>query len=133
MAKEFKKLVIVESPAKARKIGDYLGDGFIVEASVGHIRDLPQRAADIPKVPDDIKAMCFENARPFLGFFATHPPIEVRVQTIAAYSNVPVPELRPKQRAETAEIFNRPAELGFRDNWTTRQRFSARRRSNPWA
>jgi DNA topoisomerase-1 len=49
MAKEFKKLVIVESPAKARKIGDYLGDGFIVEASVGHIRDLPQRAADIPK------------------------------------------------------------------------------------
>ncbi len=49
MAKEFKKLVIVESPAKARKIGDYLGDGYIVEASVGHIRDLPQRAADIPK------------------------------------------------------------------------------------
>jgi len=44
-----KKLVIVESPAKARKIGDYLGDDFIVEASVGHIRDLPQRAADIPK------------------------------------------------------------------------------------
>jgi DNA topoisomerase-1 len=49
MAKVFKKLVIVESPAKARKIGDYLGDGYIVEASVGHIRDLPQRAADIPK------------------------------------------------------------------------------------
>jgi DNA topoisomerase-1 len=41
--------VIVESPAKARKIGGYLGDGYIVEASVGHIRDLPQRAADIPK------------------------------------------------------------------------------------
>jgi DNA topoisomerase I len=49
MAKQLKKLVIVESPAKARKIGGYLGDGFIVEASVGHIRDLPQRAADIPK------------------------------------------------------------------------------------
>ena len=43
-----KKLVIVESPAKARKIGAFLGDGYIVEASVGHIRDLPQRAADIP-------------------------------------------------------------------------------------
>ena len=43
------KLVIVESPAKARKIGSYLGDGYVVEASVGHIRDLPQRAADIPK------------------------------------------------------------------------------------
>ena len=49
MAKNLKKLVIVESPAKARKIGGYLGDGYIVEASVGHIRDLPQRAADIPK------------------------------------------------------------------------------------
>ena len=47
--RELKKLVIVESPAKARKIGGYLGDGYIVEASVGHIRDLPQRAADIPK------------------------------------------------------------------------------------
>ena len=44
-----KKLVIVESPAKARKIGSFLGDEYVVEASVGHIRDLPQRAADIPK------------------------------------------------------------------------------------
>jgi DNA topoisomerase-1 len=43
------KLVIVESPAKARKIGGFLGDDYVVEASVGHIRDLPQRAADIPK------------------------------------------------------------------------------------
>ena len=55
-AGELKKLVIVESPAKARKIGDYLGDGFIVEASVGHIRDLPQRAADIPK---DVKKLAW--------------------------------------------------------------------------
>ena len=43
------KLVIVESPAKARKIGGFLGGDYVVEASVGHIRDLPQRAADIPK------------------------------------------------------------------------------------
>jgi DNA topoisomerase-1 len=49
MAKQLIKLVIVESPAKARKIGGYLGDDYVVEASVGHIRDLPQRAADIPK------------------------------------------------------------------------------------
>jgi DNA topoisomerase-1 len=49
LAKKLKKLVIVESPAKARKIGGYLGDDYIVEASIGHIRDLPQRAADIPK------------------------------------------------------------------------------------
>jgi DNA topoisomerase-1 len=44
-----KRLVIVESPAKARTIKGYLGDGFVVESSVGHIRDLPERAADIPE------------------------------------------------------------------------------------
>ena len=43
------KLVIVESPAKARKIGSFLSDEYVVQASVGHIRDLPQKAADIPK------------------------------------------------------------------------------------
>ncbi len=37
-----RKLVIVESPAKARTIAGYLGEGYDVEASVGHIRDLPQ-------------------------------------------------------------------------------------------
>ena len=42
-------LVIVESPAKARKIGEYLGDGYVVESSIGHIRDLPRGAADVPK------------------------------------------------------------------------------------
>ena len=41
-------MVIVESPAKARTIAGYLGDDFVVESSVGHIRDLPQSAADIP-------------------------------------------------------------------------------------
>jgi len=42
------RLVIVESPAKARTIAGYLGDGFVVESSIGHIRDLPQKAAEIP-------------------------------------------------------------------------------------
>ncbi len=41
-------LVIVESPAKAKTIQGYLGPNYDVEASVGHIRDLPKRAADIP-------------------------------------------------------------------------------------
>ena len=43
-----KTLVIVESQTKAKKIQKYLGDNYFVEASVGHIRDLPGRAADIP-------------------------------------------------------------------------------------
>jgi DNA topoisomerase-1 len=42
------KLVIVESPAKAKTIGGYLGPGYTVEASIGHIRDLPRNAADVP-------------------------------------------------------------------------------------
>lgn len=43
-----KRLVIVESATKARKIQPYLGSDYIVEASVGHIRDLPRGAADVP-------------------------------------------------------------------------------------
>ena len=44
------RLVIVESPAKARTIAGYLGDDFLVESSVGHVRDLPQKAADVPEI-----------------------------------------------------------------------------------
>jgi DNA topoisomerase-1 len=43
------KLVIVESPAKAKTISGYLGKGYTVESSIGHIRDLPRNAADVPK------------------------------------------------------------------------------------
>lgn len=43
-----KKLVIVESPAKARTIGGYLGRDYVVEASIGHIRDLPPNKKSLP-------------------------------------------------------------------------------------
>lgn len=43
-----RRLVIVESPTKARKIAGYLGSNYVVESSRGHIRDLPRSAADVP-------------------------------------------------------------------------------------
>ena len=43
-----RRLVIVESPAKARTIAGYLGKGYVVESSIGHIRDIPDKAAEIP-------------------------------------------------------------------------------------
>ncbi|GAC1444573.1 MAG: type I DNA topoisomerase [Mycobacteriales bacterium] len=42
------RLVIVESPAKAKKIASFLGAGYTVESSIGHIRDLPRNAGDVP-------------------------------------------------------------------------------------
>lgn len=42
-----KSLVIVESPAKAKTINKYLGKGYVVKASMGHVRDLPQRSLGI--------------------------------------------------------------------------------------
>jgi DNA topoisomerase-1 len=45
---EKRPLVIVESPAKAKTIAGFLGNDYVVESSIGHIRDLPRNAADVP-------------------------------------------------------------------------------------
>src|SRR3954465_1575381 len=48
------KLVIVESPAKAKTIGGYLGRDYVVESSIGHIRDLPGSASEMPAEKKDL-------------------------------------------------------------------------------
>jgi DNA topoisomerase-1 len=52
-SKQPRRLVIVESPAKARTIAGYLGSDYTVESSVGHIRDLPRSAAEVPAADKD--------------------------------------------------------------------------------
>ncbi|MCL2044856.1 MAG: type I DNA topoisomerase [Oscillospiraceae bacterium] len=69
MAKEKSNLVIVESPAKAKTIGKYLGPGYTVTASMGHLRDLPKS-----KLGVDI-----EN-----GFIPDYQPVKAREDTIKA-------------------------------------------------
>lgn len=52
------KLVIVESPAKAKTINKYLGDDYVVLASYGHVRDLPPKNGSV--LPDEDFAMIWE-------------------------------------------------------------------------
>jgi DNA topoisomerase-1 len=47
--KKYRGLVIVESPAKAKKINAFLGSDYVVMASMGHVRDLPENASEIPE------------------------------------------------------------------------------------
>lgn len=48
---------------------------------------------NMPNTPADIDMMCIENAQPFLGLFATHPPIAARVKTLSEMTNTPIPTL----------------------------------------
>lgn len=76
----------------------------------------------------DIQMMCIENSVPFLGLFATHPPIEKRIQKISQLTGTPLPQLSVK-KVETAE---NPFEKRPKGNpWLSRQR-PFRQKSNPW-
>lgn len=75
-----RKLVIVESPAKARTISAYLGEDFEVEASIGHIRDLPQPSelpADMKKGPYGKFAVDIEHG--FQPFYTVYPDKKKKV------------------------------------------------------
>jgi len=71
-----KQLVIVESPAKAKTINKYLGSGFVVQASVGHIRDLPTRSNKGDKQP--VPGVDIEH-----GFKPTYEVLASKSKTVA--------------------------------------------------
>ena len=76
-----RRLVIVESPAKAKTIQGYLGKGYEVDSSVGHIRDLPQGAAEIPEqyrgLPWARLAIDIDND--FAPVYVVHPSKKAKV------------------------------------------------------
>lgn len=79
------KLVIVESPAKARTIGGYLGPDYVVEASVGHIRDLPKPSdlpADMKKGPFGKFAVNIEDS--FEPYYVVNPDKKKKVSELKA-------------------------------------------------
>ncbi|MBG6084155.1 type I DNA topoisomerase [Zhihengliuella flava] len=78
-----KKLVIVESPAKSKSIAKYLGEGFVVDASVGHIRDLPQPSelpSDLKKTPVGKFAIDLEND--FEPYYVVNPDKKKKVSEL---------------------------------------------------
>lgn len=84
----------------------------------------------VPAMPGDIQMMCIENTAPFLGLFATHPPIEKRIAAISQTTNTAIPQIKPKIRAGEAERFQSPSHAG-REVWLPRTRFN-RANKNPW-
>lgn len=80
----------------------------------------------IPQTTGDIAMMCIENHVPFLGLFATHPPIEERIQAISKVTGTPIPQLPHTGPAAREESFlgpQQPATDGMRPNpWLTRGR-----------
>lgn len=75
----------------------------------------------IPETTDDIAMMCIENRMPFLGMFATHPPIDRRIEMLSVVTNTPVPETSSLPPIAKEESFSATKEAGEEP-----------RRPNPW-
>ena len=103
---------------------EYMADAGAVQLTKnpeGMMRALQRIAGRdrIPETTDDIAMMCIENAKPFMGLFATHPPIEKRIRALSQTTNTPVPELSLPPAAP-AERFGEGQ--GFENPWLIRQR-----------
>lgn len=82
----------------------------------------------IPEATGDIALMCIENSAPFLGLFATHPPLEARIRAISGATGAPIPQL-DHHRATDGDRFS-AAPAG--NPWLIRQR-PLRNKANPWS
>ena len=98
-----KTLVVVESPAKARTIKKYLGTGFDVKASVGHVKDLPRTADQTDKRKKGNDSGQQENS-PVLG-------VDVFNQFAPQYLIIPGKEKVIKELRESAGKADRPSEV----------------------
>lgn len=77
----------------------------------------------IPETTDDIAMMCIENHVPFMGIFATHPPIDARIKAISQTTNTPIPDPSHMAPAPAMESFGRSGERQGRQNpWLIRER-----------
>lgn len=89
----------------------------------------------IPKIPADITMMCVENHVPFMGLFATHPPIKKRIISLSETTRTTIPKL-PQLIAFSAPPALKKDQFSpwknNRTNWTIRQRFKERKKANPW-
>ncbi len=81
--------------------------------------------ANIPRAPADIDMMCIENAQPFLGLFATHPPIASRIQVLSEMTNTPVPAMPDMAQPALAPTVQR-------NNAEARKNREKLSKSNPW-
>lgn len=118
---------------------EYMADAGAVEMTKnpeGLMRALLRISGkdQIPAAPADVALMCIENRAPFLGLFATHPPIEARIKMLADMSGATVPDtlsLPPVRAAERG--IPAPSEENAKESRPTPNPWlSARRRQNPW-